>query len=167
MRIVVPKLQTLISPVTRRVVLLVHCNVPTVPISPQNRKLIWITILLRSTAPQNLMSLSSVNFVIKSFPDFTPYVNIETFNTGCKSDPEQEVWMWNLKWEMWRITGWEKSCVLVSFFGGFRTWKSKTQSIQLFYRELHCRNCRRKTWSFPQQPKVCSESESGFWCHFE
>ena len=34
--------------------------------------------MLRSTAPQNLMSPSNVNFVIKSFQDFTLYGNIET-----------------------------------------------------------------------------------------
>ena len=39
MRIVVPKLQSLILPVTRRVVLLVNCIVPNVPISPQNHDL--------------------------------------------------------------------------------------------------------------------------------
>ena len=37
------------------------------------------------------MSPSGVNFVIKSFQDFTLYVNIETLNTACKSDPEQEM----------------------------------------------------------------------------
>ena len=51
--------------------------------------------MLGSTAPQNLMSPSSVNFVIKNFQDFTIYVNIETLNTECKSDQEQEMWMWN------------------------------------------------------------------------
>ena len=48
-----------------------QCIVPNNPILPQNRKMIWITILLRSAAPQNLMSPSSVNFVMKSFQDFT------------------------------------------------------------------------------------------------
>ena len=95
-RIVVPKLQNLSLPVTRSVVLLVHCIVPNVPISPQNPKMIWITILLRSTAPRFLMSPSSVNFAFKSFQDFTLYVNIETLNTQCKSDQEQEMWMWNI-----------------------------------------------------------------------
>ena len=52
--------------------------------------------LPRSTAPQNLMSHSSAIFVIKSFQDFPLYVNIETLNTGCKSDQEQELWMWNI-----------------------------------------------------------------------
>ena len=99
---------------TRRVVLLVHCIVPTVPISPQNPRLNGITILLKSTAPQNLMSPSSVFFVIKSFQDFTLYVNIETLNTESRSDQEQEMWMWNTLWEMLRITSWEKSCVLVN-----------------------------------------------------
>ena len=95
-RIVVPKLQSLILPVTRRDVQLEHCIVPTVPISQQSPKMISITILLRSTAPQNLMSPSSVNFAFKCFQDFTLYVNIETLNTKCKSDLEQEMWMWNI-----------------------------------------------------------------------
>ena len=59
--------------------------------SPQNHKMIWITKLLRSTAPRNLMSLSSVNFVIKSFEDSTIYVSIETFKRECRSDQEQEM----------------------------------------------------------------------------
>ena len=94
-RIVVPKLQSLILRVTRIVVLLVHCIVPNVPISSQNHKLIWITILLGGTVPQNLMSPSSVNFVIKSFQDFTHYVSIQTLNTECRSDREQDMWIWN------------------------------------------------------------------------
>ena len=96
MRIVVPKLQSLVLRVTRRDVQLEHCIVPNVPISPQNPKLIRITILLRSTAPQNLISPSSVNLAFKSFQDFTLYVNIETLNTECRSDLEQEMWMWNI-----------------------------------------------------------------------
>ena len=52
-------------------------------------------ILLISAAPRNLMSPSSVNFVIKSFQDFTIYIDKETLNTQCKSDQEQEMWMWN------------------------------------------------------------------------
>ena len=71
MRTVLPKLQSLILRVTRRDVQLEHCIVLNVPISSQNPKLIWITILLRSTAPQNLVSTSNVNFVFKSFQDFT------------------------------------------------------------------------------------------------
>ena len=37
------------------------------------------------------MSPSSVNFVNKSFRDSTLYVNIETLNTECKSDKEQDM----------------------------------------------------------------------------
>ena len=81
--------------VTRRDVQLEHCIVPNVPISPQNHKMIRITILLRSTAPQKLKSPSSVNFVIKRFQDFTLYVNIETINTECRSDQKQKVLVWN------------------------------------------------------------------------
>ena len=51
--------------------------------------------MLRNTVPQNLISPSSVNFAFKSFQDFTLYVNIETLNTECRSDQEQEMWMWN------------------------------------------------------------------------
>ena len=93
-RIVVPKLQSLILGVTGRDVQLEHCVVPTVPISQQSTKTTWITILLRSTAPQNLKSPLYANFAIKSFQDFTLYVNIETLNTEGRSDQEQEMWMW-------------------------------------------------------------------------
>ena len=31
----------------------------------------------------------------QSFQNFTPYVNIETLNTECRSDQEQEMWIWN------------------------------------------------------------------------
>ena len=113
-RIVVPKLQSWILRVTVRVVLLIHCTIPNVPMSPQNLKTIWLTKLLRSIAPQNLTSPWSVNFAFKSFQDFTFYVNIETLNTECKSDQEQEMWMWNIYWEMLRIIGWEKSGVPVN-----------------------------------------------------
>ena len=54
-RIVVLKLQSLILLVTRKVLLLGHCFVPCVPISPQNPEQIWIIKLLRSTASQSLM----------------------------------------------------------------------------------------------------------------
>ena len=92
----VPKLQKTILYVTRRDVQLEHCIVPNVPISPQNPKITWITIMLRSTAPRNLMSLSSVNFVIKIFQDFKLYVTLdETLTTECRSDQEQEMLLWN------------------------------------------------------------------------
>ena len=94
--IVVPKLQSLILGVTRRDDQLEHFNVPNVPISPRNPKKKWITKLLRSTAPQNLMSPWSVNFVNKSFLDFTFYVNIETLKTECRLDQEQKMWLWSI-----------------------------------------------------------------------
>ena len=95
-KIVVPKLQQTILYVTRKEFQLEDCIVLNGPISLQNHRMIWITILLRSTAPQNLMLASSVNIVIESFQDFALYVNIETLNTACRSDQEQEMWMWNL-----------------------------------------------------------------------
>ena len=94
--IVVPKLQSSILRVTRRDVQLEHYIVPNAPISQQIPKMIWITILLRNTAPQNLISPSSVNFVMQNFLAFMLYVNIETLNTESRSDWEQEMWMWNL-----------------------------------------------------------------------
>ena len=72
----------------RRVVLLEHCIVLSVPISPQNPEVICFIIMLRNIAPQNLITLSSVSFVIESFQDFTLYVDIETLNTENKSDQE-------------------------------------------------------------------------------
>ena len=47
----VPKLQSLFLLVTRRDVLLAHCSVPSVPISPKNLKMIWIAILRWNIAP--------------------------------------------------------------------------------------------------------------------
>ena len=59
-------------------------------------EMIGNTTLLRSIGPQNLMLPSRVNFVTKSVQDFTLYVNIETLNTECRLDQEQEMWMWNI-----------------------------------------------------------------------
>ena len=54
-----------------------------------------------------------------------------------------------------------------TFLGGFQTWKSETQGIQLRYTEHQRRNCWRKTWSLLQYLKMRSESESSFWIQFE
>ena len=90
-RLVVPKLQTLILPVTGRVVLLVHFIVPNLTISPQNPQMIWITIMLRSTVPK-----PDVSFKFKlCYQGFHAYVNIEKLNTECKADQEHEMWIWN------------------------------------------------------------------------
>ena len=76
--------------------------------------------------------------------------------------------MWNTKWDMLRITDWEKSCVFLStFLGGFLIWKNETKSIQLCYREPQRKTCWRRTWSFLQQLKIFSEIKSSFWLHFE
>ena len=166
-KIGVPKLQNLILPVLRRVVLLVHCIVPTVPISPQNHKMIWITIFLRSTAPQNLMLPSSVNSVIKNFEDFTLYVSIETLNTENRSDQEKKFGWRTHSGSCWGSQVERKVAFLLTCAGGFRTWKSETQSIQKCYREPQRKNCRQKHWSFLHQLKVFCESESSFWIVFE
>ena len=75
--ILVPKLQNLILIVKRRGVPLVHCIVPSVPLSPQNPKLFWVFILRRNIAPQKLMLPSSANFANKSFLAVTFFVNIK------------------------------------------------------------------------------------------
>ena len=82
---VVPKLQSFLLRVTRGFVRLVHCVVLLVTISSQNPKMIWFIIFLKSTAPQTLMLLQTVNLVIKSFKAFTPYVNIKTPNMALLS----------------------------------------------------------------------------------
>ena len=69
-----------------------HCS--NVPISPQNYRLTWIIILLRSTAPQNLISPSSVNYVMQNFPAFIPYVNTDTLNMYHKWDSERSEQYW-------------------------------------------------------------------------
>ena len=70
MKPVVPKLQETILYGTRRDVQLEHCIVLNVPISPKDHKMVWITILLRSLPPHNLMSPSSVNFFYQELPGF-------------------------------------------------------------------------------------------------
>ena len=88
MRIFVPKLQNLILRVTRRDAEMEHYIVANVAVSPQNHKMIWITTLLGSRAPQKLVSYSSVKFDIKSFQ---LDVNIDTLSTESRSDHEQEL----------------------------------------------------------------------------
>ena len=95
-RIVVPNQQNLILPCHKKICSVGTMYVPNVPISPRNPEMIWNTILPGSIAPQNLMLRSSVNFVIKSFQDFTLYLSIGTLNTECRLDQEQEMWMWNI-----------------------------------------------------------------------
>ena len=56
--------------VLRRVVLLVHCIAPNVPISPQNLKMIWTTILLRSTVPPKLDVIFKCKLCFQEFPRF-------------------------------------------------------------------------------------------------
>ena len=131
--------------------------------------MIWSIILLRGTAPQKLMWQSSVNFVIKSFQDFTLYVNIETLNTECRSDQEQEMWIWKyqLSGRCWGSKVERRVAFLSTFLGGFRAWKGETQKIQLRSGNFQRNNRERETWSFLQQFELCSKSESGFWFHFE
>ena len=50
-----------------------------------------------------------------------------------------------------------------TFAWRFWTWTCETQSLQLCYREPQRKKCGRKAWSFLQQLRVCSKSESSFW----
>ena len=70
MRIVVPKLQSLTLRVTRRVVLLVHCIVPTVPISPQNLQSVLNShIAKKHSAPKPDVTFKG-NVCYQEFPVF-------------------------------------------------------------------------------------------------
>ena len=146
----VTKLQETILYGTRRVVLLVHCIVLTVPIFPQNPKTIWITSFLRSTVPQNLIPPSSVNFALKSFQDFRLSSNIEELNTECRSDQEQKMRMWKHTGRCWGSPVERRVAFLSTFLGGFGNWKSETQSIQLRSGNPQQNNRERETWSIYQ-----------------
>ena len=91
MNFVVPKLQSLILLVTRRVVLLLHCFVPNVLISPKNSIITSKIILLKNTAAQNLSLLLSKNFVSKSFQYFTLDDNIKTPSMAAKVDTDDTI----------------------------------------------------------------------------
>ena len=149
---------------TRRVVLLVHCIAPTFPNSPQNPKMIWITILLKNTALQNPMSPSSVNFIIKSFQDFTLYVNKETLNTECKSDHEQGCGCGTYSGRCWRSQVERRVAVYSIFLGWHRTWKGETQTIQLRSANSQQHNRERETWFFFNNLKCAAKVNlaSGF-----
>ena len=73
---VVRKLQGTVMYGPKKDAQLEPCIVDSVSISPQLRGVIWVITLLRSTALQNMTLLSCVNFVTKSFQDFTLYDNI-------------------------------------------------------------------------------------------
>ena len=129
--------------------------------------MIWINILQRSKALQNLKSPSNVNFAIKSFQDFTLYVNIDTLNTECRSDQEQEMWMWNTWWKMLMITSWEKGCVRVNISWWIRNLKGQDTKSSI----TQWKRSKKLSWAknliIFQQFEMCSKSESGIWLHFE
>ena len=139
LRIVVPKLQSLVLRVTRRDVLLVHFIVANVPISPQKYRMIWHVILLRSLAPQNLISPSSVNYVMQNFPAFIPYVNTETLNMDHNWDSERAILMWRISWEMLTIKVWEKKWNLAN-----TTWQKKKWRME-----------DTESSTFPCHPSTC------------
>ena len=94
---------------------------------------------------KNWMSPSGVTFVIKSFQDFTPYVNMKTLKTECKSDQEQKMWMWNIYWEMLRITCREKSCIPVNISWWIRNLKGRDTRFSITQWKLSTYNCDWET----------------------
>ena len=145
-RIVVPKLQNLILRVTRRVVLLVHYIVTNVPISSQTYRMIWIIILQRSTASQNLISPSSVNFVLQNFPAFIPYVNTKTLNMDHKWDSERAILMWRIEWEMLTIKVWEKNWNLANTFWQIQKWRMEDTGSSTLPRHPSTCLCSTINW---------------------
>ena len=67
-KIVVPKLQNLIFRVTRRDVLLVHCIVANVPISPQNHKIDLIYQIAKKHSTQKLDVTFKCKLCYQTFP---------------------------------------------------------------------------------------------------
>ena len=128
-----PKLQSLILLVTKRDVQLEHCIVPNVQFSPQNHKMIWITILLRTTAPKNLISLSSVNFVIKSF-------RVLCFTSSQKRSKWNTFWIRSKRCgfgehsgKCWRSNFETRIGNLQTLFDRYWNRELKTQSLQIYH----------------------------------
>ena len=119
----VHKLQSLILLVTRRIVLLVQCILPKVPIFQQNPWITWIIKLLKTKSPQNLILASSVNFVIKSFQDFTLYDNIKTPNMDFLS--RQQWLILTISTTKWKIRISETSCVHVNISSEILSLKTR------------------------------------------
>ena len=108
--------------------------------------MIWIIILLRSTAPQNLISPSSVNFVMQNFPAFILYVNTKTLNMLHKWGSERAILMWRISWEMLMIKVSEKNWNLADTFWQILKWRMEdTESSNLSCPLSTCL-CSTKNW---------------------
>ena len=149
---VVPKLQERKMYVLRGDVQLEHCKTTNVPIFSQSHKMIWITILLRNTVVQKLMSPSSIRFIVTQKHTSRNAYRIKNKRCGCGTRSGR---CWGSQVE-------RRVAFLSKFLGGFRTWKSETQSIQLYYREPQRRNCWQKSWSFLLNLKCASKLSLAF-----
>ena len=49
----------------------------------------------------------------------------------------------------------------------FWIWKCERQTNQQCDNKTHCKNFEQKTWSFRQEPKLCSRSKSSFWINLK
>ena len=155
--IVLHKLQRLFLPVTRRVVQLELCIVPSGSISRQNPRKIWVIVLLRSTVLQNPKLPSSVDFVINSFWDFTIHVKkniqhgfpIKTTNFDS-DDIINEVVDMNLKDKL-------RPCQQFPVDSELERARHKVFKCAVQNRSATVRG--RRAWSLLQQPKLCSHCE--------
>ena len=147
--------------VTRKNIHLELCIVPSVPSSPQNRRVIWINIMLTSTTHQHLTLPSSVHFATNSFQVFTIFGNYKNTQHGFPTK-DSECWTWRYH----QGSRWFESQGRVALMSTFSciswTWTSETQNHQLCYRNFHGNKSGLEARSLLQQPWVCIQSESGF-----
>ena len=125
----VPRLHESILPVTETDIRSGYCFVIKVPSPSENPKTIWVIIFLKNEAPQNLSLYSNVNVVIKSFRDFTPYVNIKTPNILFLSI--SKCWSGRYHQRSWRCKSERGVALMLTFLRRFWTWTCETQSLQL------------------------------------
>ena len=88
------------------------CFEPSVLPFPQKPQMVWIIILLRKTALQNMMLPSSVNFVTEKFHTFPLYVNKKTLSTALLI--KQQTWIPMISWAKLMIRIWKCSYVHVT-----------------------------------------------------
>ena len=134
------------------------------PIFPNKFQGSLILFLVKTSAHQNRSLSTTVTFVIKSFQRFTLYDSIKTPNIAFVSRQHLINQMISFMKLMTRLV--KKSCVQVNISSLIFKLKCDTQSIQLCNRTPQRKNCVRKAWSFLQQLKVCSRSESTHWVVF-
>ena len=114
---------------------------------------------LKSTTPQNLMLSSSVNFVTKSFYDFTLYDNIKTRNMPFLS--RRKLLNLTIALTKWIIRIPKRSCVPVNI-SLVDSWKGETQSIQLRNGKSQRNSHEREAWAFFNELKYAAKLNLAF-----